>query len=933
MILIIHAFDYVAHLFDVSTGKEIKRFTGYSNDVNSAALSPDGKTIITDNWDKETGYRVIYLWNITSGRAVNRINKHRGKTLLEEDGYPNSRTFHPSFSPDSKNILTTGTNETLIIEEIYTEKTKEFIDNANYPTSSVFSPNGKMVLTTSGGEEVRLWDVSTGKEIKRFTGHPEGSNSAVFSPDGKMVLTTSRGGEVHLFDVSTGKEIKRFTGHSEGSNSAVFSPDGKMILTASNDRTVRLWDVSTGKEIRRLSRYSREISGEGFNVLTPFLIYAIFSPDGQIILTIGHNEAICLWNVSTGKEIKRFTMPRESSYISSAVFSPDGKMILTASDDNQTRFWDANIGRELCSLISFKDGSWAVTTPEGRYDASDPDRIEGLHWVLGLEPIALNQFKKFYYEPGLLARIMAGKPAPFNVPDFSKGNIKLYPEVAVTPPKPGDKTLAIHLTNQGGGLGRTTIWVDGNLLTDDARPKGFNPNQSKATLTVSLAKVPALKPGQERQIRVVAENQTGDVQIQSRGSIVSYVPDQSTAITAPPELFAIVLGTSDYALSRLHLRYASKDARDFASATTAGAKKLFGVDKVHLYLLTSDDKDPKKQTTRANIVATFEEVRKRAKSTDILVVYGAGHGISVHRPDRRDDLYCYLTQEAHTDVAQDYLSTALCKTSAITSDDLAEWLNVEKGIKASKKVIILDTCAAGAAQEALSATVRELTPEEVARARAIDQLKDRTAFHVLMGCASNRSSYEAGEYGQGLLTYALLETMKSTERFVEVPGIFKQVEERVAQLAAGIGGVQKPQIASPQGSTIQIGEMGQEEKKVIHLANRRLRLLAPVFQNPEEVGDPLELTDRVTLLLSNESNQSIESRGGFLFVGKGKLPGAIEPSGSYTVLNGQAQVRIVLRRDGKVVKGWTETFSIKSIDALAKHIAQAIQTACTTISP
>lgn len=79
---------------------------------------------------------------------------------------------------------------------------------------------------------------------------------------------------------------------------------------------------------------------------------------------------------------------------------------------------------------------------------------------------------------------------------------------------------------------------------------------------------------------------------------------------------------------------------------------------------------------------------------------------------------------------------------------------------------------------------------------------------VLMGCAADRVSYKAEEYGQGLLPYALLEGMTNVGRFIEVPGIFKEVETRVPNLARGIGDIQKPQVASPVGSSIQIGEMG-----------------------------------------------------------------------------------------------------------------------------
>jgi WD40 repeat protein len=44
-----------------------------------------------------------------------------------------------------------------------------------------------------------------------------------------------------LWDVQTGAEVRRFSGHSNTVRDVVFSPDGQYILTASHDNTARLW--------------------------------------------------------------------------------------------------------------------------------------------------------------------------------------------------------------------------------------------------------------------------------------------------------------------------------------------------------------------------------------------------------------------------------------------------------------------------------------------------------------------------------------------------------------------------------------------------------------------------------------------------------------------------------------------------------------------
>lgn len=739
-------------------------------------------------------------------------------------------------------------------------------------------------------------------------------------------------GDIHLFDVESGKEIPTFKDSGIHPTNAVFSPDGSLILsddmTADNVALAVLLDVATGKEIRR------------FGQAGILAMSVAFSHDGMHVLIANDGGAARIYEVATGKEFRRFVGHRGP--LETAIFvdydgSKKDSRVLTAGFDGTVRLWNTATGDELFMLAHFIDGTWAITTPDGRFDASNDGDVDGLHWVVGMDPVELSQLKDGFYEPGLMARVWKGAMPPFPTPDFTKSEVRLYPNVEVLAPEVGQHNLTVRLTNRGGGIGRVRVWVDDTQLTEDARPEGLRrtPNAPTATLRVSLAQVPAVKAGQRRVVRVEAENASGSVTIRSRGVECSYLPDQAAPLTEPPHLYAIVIGVSEYAdpTGNMNLQYAAKDAFDFANALNLSATTLYTSARTHVMLLTSDATDTVRKATRANIVAAFERVRKAAKAADVLVVYGAGHGVALRSAGSQEDIYCYLTQEARTTTPWALASTAVRGTCAISSIDLAGWLNAATGIKANKKVIFLDTCAAGSAGATLVAAARELTAEEVARARAISELKDRTAFHILMGCASDRVSYEAGEYGQGLLTYALLEGIAKSERFIEVPGIFRYVESRVPELAKGIGGIQKPQVASPRGSAIQIGEMTARDRSKIRLSARKIRILAPAFQNRDKSRDTMRLTERVELRLSNASATAATTRGGkFIYVGKGHLVGAVEPSGSYTVAGDTAIVRIVLVRDEKEVAD-LEVTSPSDPDKCADEVIKAILNACEKMIP
>jgi WD40 repeat protein len=117
-------------------------------------------------------------------------------------------------------------------------------------TSVAFSPDSKHIVTGSYDNTARIWDVTTGKEIKTLRGHEGYIWSVAFSPDGKRIVSASYDHTARVWDVNTGEEIFILSGHTDEIWSASFSPDGKHIVTASNDQTARIWNAafkSTGE--------------------------------------------------------------------------------------------------------------------------------------------------------------------------------------------------------------------------------------------------------------------------------------------------------------------------------------------------------------------------------------------------------------------------------------------------------------------------------------------------------------------------------------------------------------------------------------------------------------------------------------------------------------------------------------------------------------
>src|SRR5262249_37572115 len=162
-----------------------------------------------------------------------------------------------------------------------------------------FSPNGKTLASTSLDRTVRLWDMSTGKELLRFLGHHNGEPRAVaFSPDGKTVASAAVPGDwsIRLWDAATGKELVRIYDDGGWFGQVVFSPDGKTLASGCHGHQVKIWDVATGKLIHCCNKGEKGTFG----------VPVAYSPDGKMLASGGNDGTIRLFDVQSGKEIRSF---------------------------------------------------------------------------------------------------------------------------------------------------------------------------------------------------------------------------------------------------------------------------------------------------------------------------------------------------------------------------------------------------------------------------------------------------------------------------------------------------------------------------------------------------------------------------------------------------------------------------------------------------
>ena len=247
--------------------------------------------------------------------------------------------------------------------------------------SAVFSSDGSHVLTADFRGVAKLWCVASGACVQSFLADEQkegaqeqwkedadGLYSAIFSPDGQRVLTASASGKARLWRVDSGACEWSLQGHTDiYMRSAIFSPDGTRLLTCSADCTARLWrfDTSINDGCSSLPEWEKTLVGHDGWVNT-----AIFSSDGELVLTAAADMTAKIWQTSSGRCLDTFW--GHTHYVRSAVFSPGFTQILTSSSDWSSKLWCMFTGRCLRtfhghrqwvnSAIFSPDGVWVLTS-------------------------------------------------------------------------------------------------------------------------------------------------------------------------------------------------------------------------------------------------------------------------------------------------------------------------------------------------------------------------------------------------------------------------------------------------------------------------------------------------------------------------------------------------------------------------------------------
>jgi WD40 repeat protein len=287
--------------WELESGTEVRRFRGKGKGIQALTFSRDGKSFYCGGDDNR-----LYQWDIASGNLVRSWDYFAGRQpRIFGSGQPEAAVALKAISPD-------GTTAAWVVWQWIEEK------------------DGTVIQCP--GEEVRIWDVATGKDRCRLAIEP-GQRAArvVLSSDGRHVTAYEGRTTAIVWDTATGKQL-RTLGSGYPADAVAYSPDGRRVATFRNSLPPRLtvWELPSSKELWHCN-YSCSQGGEALHRSLAF------SPNGKII-ALADWKNLRIWDAESGKEGP--VLAGHRAPVAKVVFSPRDRTWISADADCVCE-WDA----------------------------------------------------------------------------------------------------------------------------------------------------------------------------------------------------------------------------------------------------------------------------------------------------------------------------------------------------------------------------------------------------------------------------------------------------------------------------------------------------------------------------------------------------------------------------------------------------------------
>ncbi|MBS2021091.1 MAG: caspase family protein [Deltaproteobacteria bacterium] len=693
------------------------------------------------------------------------------------------------------------------------------------PLVGTLSPSGRLFVGTKPAradlEHMMFADTATGQITSVFQARGEELSNCRFTPDEQLVVcaaTVAFKERLRVFEVPSGKLLNELPGRLAAlSNTLVLvkhefrealvlalrEPEATAVrfryaeqpLTGgafSADGTRAVLAVGGGLGLLDLGTFKMQViwpkqayrwADSTFLLDRAGAFMVVGTRDGKLTFVTPAGEA--------GPELDAHDGP-----VLGLSQSPDGKKLVSLGADGRSTVWDLATKQPLFSAARTLD-ELVLVAPEGPFLALR-DAGQDVAARVGLRAYPIDSFDLGLNRPDL---VLASVGAPEEVVTrWQKAHVARLAKVGRTEEPPmGTFVLAdVRLGHVAASTKAETLALPYTITEGAAAAQSLQVRVNGVPLFAGLGKPVAELGGLAGTLAIPLSRGQNLIAVTVTDARLGTSPPETVLVTrqAPPrapEMWLLAVGVSKYTDTSYALQYAAKDAQDLAGTLQ---KLGGGFAKVHTKLVLDGD------ATRENILAG-RAFLTQADRDDVVVVFLAGHGLL-----DREARYFFATTDLDFD------------QPAARGLSFPELESLVAGLPSRKRLVLIDTCAAGETdteevaraesnprmEKAVVVASRGLKksagraslvadPSSIMLARDLfTDLRQGSGATVIGSSAGVEFAFETASLKNGVFTHALLEALsarpvfwgaRANENQLSVSGLQAQVTNSVVAATAG----------------------------------------------------------------------------------------------------------------------------------------------------
>jgi WD40 repeat protein len=272
-------------LWDLSKGELIDTLSEYPwmipalvDEVNSLAFSSDGQTLVSCGADS-----TIKLWHVGALDLIDILHKHNGVVRCA------------AFTPDGRMLATGGDDRKILFWDLMQRQVAIALSLDDTAAHSLVLSRDGETLVTGSYRKIKVWrtlpqtgvtSLKDAQPLHTLMGHSHIVRSLAMSADGKMLVSGSWDQTIKVWHLETGELIHTLKGHRDRVYAIALSPDGQIIASGSADKTIKLWHLQTGELLGTFT-------GHG-NIVTALA----FTASGEMLVSGSLDKTIKIWQRS-----------------------------------------------------------------------------------------------------------------------------------------------------------------------------------------------------------------------------------------------------------------------------------------------------------------------------------------------------------------------------------------------------------------------------------------------------------------------------------------------------------------------------------------------------------------------------------------------------------------------------------------------------------